>query len=101
VLAREDTERFAAWRDDDVPEPGVSFEGSAEFVASARGARDALSGCFASAAHSVHLVFRVEAGDLRVALASGVEERERECARRALDSAGVRSEGTVRFLPTP
>ena len=55
VLAREDTERLRAWRDDDVPEPGLSFgdleveEGNALVTRALQSKRAVLSACFSNA----------------------------------------------------
>lgn len=112
VLAREDTERLRAWRDDTVPEPGLSFgelevqEGDA-FVSSAlRTKRDGLATCFSRAVSRgasrravVTLRLRVAGGrvaHVETELSSLGDREGVECLRTTLLGSPASGSGLVR-----
>ncbi|MFK8003705.1 MAG: hypothetical protein AB8H86_29345 [Polyangiales bacterium] len=112
VLAREDTERLRAWRDDDVPEPGLSFgelevqEGDALVARTLQSKREALSACFSSAVSRgasrravVTLRLRVAGGriaEVATELSSLGDREGVECLRTSLLGAPANGAGQVR-----
>jgi hypothetical protein len=112
VLAREDTERLRAWRDDDVPEPGLSFgelevqEGDAIVTGALQSKRAALLACFTSAVARgatrramVTLRLRVTGGrvaHVETELSSLGDREGVECLRASLLGAPANGTGLVR-----
>lgn len=112
VLAREDTERLRAWRDDDVPEPGLSFgdleveEGNALVTRALQSKRAALSACFSNAVSRgasrramVTLRLRVSGGrvtHVETELSSLGDREGVECLRASLLGVPANGTGLVR-----